>query len=93
MVRLQRGESPRAWVETLSPEQRRLETLFTSLRTSSGLNLQAFEEKFGENLLRTKRSWIERWEREGLARIEDQRLVLTFSGKMLADEIVAKLGY
>ncbi|MGZ3683489.1 MAG: radical SAM family heme chaperone HemW [Bdellovibrionota bacterium] len=89
--RAEAGESTRAWTEQLTDEQRRIEVIFTRLRTSSGLDLDAFARRFGSDLRETHRSWILRWEKEGLAKVEESCLVLTFSGKMLLDEIARAL--
>jgi oxygen-independent coproporphyrinogen-3 oxidase len=89
--RIEAGESPRAWTENLTPEQRRIEVIFTSLRTSEGLDLDDFQRRFGENLTETRAKLLARWAEEGLGRITKGRLVLNFSGRMLADEIARSL--
>jgi oxygen-independent coproporphyrinogen-3 oxidase len=85
------GESTRAWTETLTDDQRRIEVLFTSLRTSEGLDVAAFRARFGEDLPATRAELFSRWHGEKLIRIEDGRLTLTFAGRMLADEIARAL--
>lgn len=85
------GESTRSWTERLTDEQRRIEVLFTTLRTSQGLDLAAFEQEFGEKLREKNATLFERWQKEGLARLDENRLVLTFAGRMLADEILRAL--
>jgi oxygen-independent coproporphyrinogen-3 oxidase len=81
------GESTRAWTENLTQEQRRIEVIFTSLRTAEGLNLAAYRHKFGEDPQKTRSASLARWAEDGLAAIAKDHLVLTFKGRMLADEI------
>jgi oxygen-independent coproporphyrinogen-3 oxidase len=85
------GECTRAWTETLTDEQRRIEVVFTSLRTREGLDLKAFRKSFGESLAETRAELLGRWREEGLARLDGGRLVLTFEGRMLVDELTKAL--
>lgn len=89
--RVENGESAVGETEHLTREQRRIETIFTSLRTLEGLDLVAFERHFGENLATKRAEMILRWQKEGLAEVTNGQLVLSFSGKMLADEIAKAL--
>jgi coproporphyrinogen III oxidase-like Fe-S oxidoreductase len=77
------GESPIGEKEDLTPDQRRIEVIFTSLRTSEGLELGALGAQ--------KASLLERWRKEGLGEVTNGRFVLTFAGRMLADEIAKAL--
>lgn len=85
------GESTRAWTEHLTPEQRRIEVIFTSLRTDEGLDLAAFQRHFGVDLVSQKGRHFERWEKDGLGHLAHGHFVLTFRGRMLADEIAKSL--
>ncbi len=89
--RVKQGESPRAWTEQLSSEQRQIEVIFTSLRTDKGLNLTAFQEAFGVDLVGQKAALFNRWEKEGLGHLAQGHFVLTFQGRMLVDEIAKSL--
>jgi oxygen-independent coproporphyrinogen-3 oxidase len=91
VARLERGESPVEETEYLTLEQRRIETLFTSLRTSKGLDLARFQREFGEDLLLRHASLFEALGKDGLGALANGRFVLTFAGRMLTDEIVRKL--
>ena len=84
-------ESTRAWTEQVTDEQRRIEVIFTSLRTSKGLDLEAFLAEFGTDLRKSHSAWLQRWLGEGLIELDGPRLALTFSGRMLADEIARRL--
>lgn len=89
--RVENGQNTRSWTENLTPEQRRIEVIFTSLRTDQGLDLKGFEEKFGIDLLGQKKALLERWEKEGLGHLAQGKFVLTFPGRMLVDEIAKSL--
>ncbi len=91
MRRVNAEEDPAAWTETLTPEQRRIEVIFTSIRTSNGLDLAAFKAKFDVDLVSQKGGLLERWQNEGLGTVTNGRFVLSFSGRMLADEIAKNL--
>lgn len=89
--RIEAGESAVAENENLTPEQRRIEVIFTELRTAKGLDLEAFQERFGTDLVSQKSALFERWQKEGLGQVTNGHFVLSFSGKMLADEIAKSL--
>lgn len=89
--RLSAGESPVTETETLDDEQRRIEILFTSLRTLEGLDLEAFRARFGVDLASRHAAFWKKLTEEGLATLANGHLMLTFRGRMLADEIAAKL--
>lgn len=89
--RLEMGESAVAETEQLSLEQRRIEALFTALRTSEGLDLARFQKDFGEDLPSRHASLFRAWEKEKLGHLANGHFVLTFAGRMLTDEIVQKL--
>lgn len=91
MRRMEKGESAVSEKETLSPEQRRIEVIFTSLRTSQGLDLTQFHRQFDCDLLGQKAPLFERWQKEGLGSVTNGHFVLSFSGRMLADEIAKSL--
>lgn len=89
--RIEAGEAPEAWTEKLTAEQRRIEVIFTSIRTSKGLDLEAFQRQFGIDLVSQKGALFERWLKEGLGTVTNGHFVLSFSGRMLADEIAKNL--
>jgi len=91
MRRVFSGERTTAWVEELTAEQRRIEVIFTSLRTSKGLDLTAFQQQLGIDLVGQKQALFRRWEKEGLGVVTNGYFVLSFPGRMLADEITKNL--
>jgi len=73
--------------ETLSPEQLRLEALFLALRTSAGLHLKDFSEKFQYDLLLEKGETLAKLQEEGRVTIRDGILYPTRSGLAIADSL------
>jgi len=78
-------------VEHLTEEQEMNEIIMTSLRTVEGIDLFAFEEKFG-NEQTTRLLWNSKnFMFEGKVHHEDKRLRLTVNGMLYADGIAASL--
>lgn len=91
IARLDAGNSPVEMEETLSQEQRLIEALFTGLRIKEGIHLATFQDRFGLNLQIERKTQLEEFEKSGLGSVTNGHLVLTFRGRMLADEIAKKL--
>ncbi|RYZ94012.1 MAG: coproporphyrinogen III oxidase family protein, partial [Proteobacteria bacterium] len=89
--RLKSGESPIEETEELTDEQRKIEVVFTSLRTLEGLDLTAFQTRFQTDQMSRHAAFLAKLQEEKLATLSNGKLVLTFRGRMLADEIAAKL--
>jgi oxygen-independent coproporphyrinogen-3 oxidase len=73
--------------EILTPVQKMNEYIMTSLRTSEGLNLDKVEKKEGDKLVMKVKKYLD----HGLMRWENNFLILTKEGKLLADGIAADL--
>lgn len=84
---LRAGRRPLAGEETLSAEERRLEALFLGLRTSDGIDLDAYRTRHGCDLRVERGAVIERLVAEGLARIAGNRLSPTRRGLACADAV------
>ncbi|GMQ27921.1 radical SAM family heme chaperone HemW [Algoriphagus confluentis] len=78
-------------MEEETPGDRANELILTSLRTVWGLDLAAFEEKFGIWLWEEKKSEIKKFEQAGWMLKQGNTLSLTPSGMLLADSIAAEL--
>ena len=77
--------------EALSTEQLADEYLLLRLRTSDGLDLDYFKEKYGPDLLDSRKEELDWLQKEGLVSVEDSCLRLTTSGLVVADTITQKL--
>lgn len=88
--KLQQGEMPNDF-ETLSRQDHINEYLMTGLRTSWGIDLQYLQKQWEHNLLQEHQRYLEEMQEKKQARIEDDRLILTEEGRLLADEITARL--
>lgn len=76
--------------EELTPLQRLNEYIMTSLRTIDGVNIETMEAEFSiapQEMLSKAKRFIE----SGLVRLENNSLILTREGKLLADGIAAGL--
>lgn len=65
--------------------------LLTNLRTIFGLDLEKFKNKFNEDLLKTKKTEIDDLIKEKMLKLQNDRLVPTYDGMMLLDQILLKL--
>jgi oxygen-independent coproporphyrinogen III oxidase len=76
--------------EKLSPADRINDYMLTSLRTIWGTDLNKVKQ-WGYDVGVAQKMLLEKWQQEGLVRIENQVLYLTQAGKLLADEIAMRL--
>lgn len=65
--------------------------LLTNLRTIFGLDLEEFKNKFNEDLLKSKKTEIDDLIKEKMLKLDNDRLVPTYDGMMLLDQILLKL--
>ncbi len=73
--------------EELTSTQKLNERIMTSLRTMEGLKLEEIEKTASSRLLAASRKYID----SGKMKIENNSLILTNEGKLLADGIAAEL--
>lgn len=81
------GEFPVADRETIAVETEMSETMFLGLRLLQGVDLAAFQRRFGQRLENYYRSQIKRLKRDGLAEIDGGCLRLTERGLPLANRV------
>ncbi len=89
--RVLEGGSPVAGEEALSSDQRRLERLFLGLRTTGGVDLDAFRRDFDTDLVTERYELIAGLVRDGEATVTGARLTLTPTGLAIADAIAVAL--
>jgi len=80
-----------ATVEVLTKAERINDYLLTTLRTSWGASLVALKENFNFNLMDLHTSYVHSLQENGLAKIENETLILTKAGKLFADKIASDL--
>ena len=85
------GDSTISGEETLTTEQRALEDVLLGLRTVDGVDLVAFEGRYGVDLSGANRELIEGWRADGLTRQRPGFLSLSPLGLSLADGLAAEL--
>jgi putative oxygen-independent coproporphyrinogen III oxidase len=89
--RVQAGEAPVAYAERLTPAQQANEALMLALRRDTGLDVAAWQARFGFPWDAPRQRLAERLLREQRASWDGTRLALYPSGLLLADEIAQAL--
>ncbi len=84
------GENPENW-EELSTLDIHNEFLMTQLRQSRGLQLEGYQEKFGEHMLHLLLSEAEPFLHNEQLIQEDGHLRLSLKGRLISDHIIAEL--
>jgi oxygen-independent coproporphyrinogen-3 oxidase len=84
---IREGKPPIQGKEFLSLEQQRLEALFLGLRTTKGINMKDFREKFKCDLMSEKREILTRLQDGGLLVISEGSIYPTRAGLALADRL------
>jgi oxygen-independent coproporphyrinogen III oxidase len=87
---LQRAKIPYT-LEELSREDKINDFLITSLRTSWGTDLSILQSEMEYDLLSEHKPYIDKLVDQGFIRIENDFLILTNKGKLLADKISSDL--
>jgi oxygen-independent coproporphyrinogen-3 oxidase len=87
LAEIQQARSPIQATEILTPEQLRLEAIYLGLRTRKGINLKDFLENYEYDLLAEKRGLLTRLQQEGFLAIEDDHVVPTRAGLVVADRL------
>lgn len=77
--------------EVLSPEDQINDYLLTTLRTSWGADLTKLKTALGYDLLNLHATYVQTLLDNGLAIIQNDHLILTRTGKLLADKISSDL--
>ncbi len=86
---LRSGKTPEAGSESLETRDLALETVMLALRTTEGLDLALFAERFGLDLVERNRRLVERSIAGGLLCREEGRLAPTLEGLAVADGLAA----
>lgn len=77
--------------DVLSAQDQINEYIMTGLRTRWGCNLQKIQDEYGYDLLAQNHAYLQQLLDEEKIRVQDQHLILTDSGKLLADRIASDL--
>ena len=86
-ARLEAGDSPVESSEHLSPIDLAFERLMLALRTTDGLDLEAFSADYGVDLLAANRQVVDRLEGGGLILVDSGRLAPTTRGLAIAETL------
>lgn len=85
------GQSPIVERTTLDEDDLRSESIFLGLRVMSGINLQTYEQRFGQDLCEEYNGELDRLRAAGLVEIDDEVLRLTPRGALLSNEVFTAL--
>ena len=88
--RLNKNESVIHKLNSLTREEQISETVFLGLRLISGLDLTAFEQRYGKSFSELFGDKIKKLTAQGLIENEENRLRLTAKGLPLANEVFAE---
>ena len=89
IARIGTGESAVIEARRMSPEQRLGDALFTGLRLTDGVNLDAIRDRYGVDVWQRHSLDLADFIEAGLLRHEAARLWLTRRGMLLAHEVMA----
>ena len=89
IARIGGGADTAVDVRRLSAEERLGDALFTGLRLTDGVNLDAVRARYGVNVWERYGPSLEDFVRGGLLRTDGSRLFLTRQGMLLAHEVMA----
>lgn len=76
--------------ETLDARAMVLEALMTGLRTYAGVDLKRIRGRWITDLTQTNASLLERLQSDGLATMEEERLIPTLDGLAVADSLATR---
>ncbi len=86
---IERGESPLAERLELDDDDRQSESLFLKLRLKEGVDLREHEMRFGVKVLERYHDQLDRLHEAGLIELNGDRLRISRSGTVLANEVFA----
>jgi oxygen-independent coproporphyrinogen III oxidase len=89
LEKVESGRSPVAEREELDSEHLQSEALFLQLRLKDGVDLHDHQMRFGVNVADRYREELERLRGAGLIEINNQNIVISRKGKVLANEVFA----
>jgi oxygen-independent coproporphyrinogen-3 oxidase len=89
VARIETGQDTATEVRRLSADERLGDALFTGLRMTDGVNLDAVRARYGVDVWERYGGSLEPFVQEGCLRREGSRLFLTRRGMLLAHEVMA----
>jgi oxygen-independent coproporphyrinogen-3 oxidase len=87
---LSTGRLPRAGKESLSREQLMIEAVYLGLRQAKGIDVEAFDKKFGVNFEKIHAETIADLREKGLMEFSKDRCALTPKGMLYLDSIATQ---
>lgn len=91
VARVRQGRRPEAGNEELQPAERAAEALMLGLRLQTGVPLDAFSRRFGDDVVQERWPVIEDLMTQGLLELDAGNLALTERATFVANEVAARL--
>ncbi len=88
IARVRRGESTRTEIRRLTADERLGDALFTGLRLTAGIDLNAVQRRYGTDVWQRYGEELQPFITEGLLTHEGSVLRLTRRGMLLANEVM-----
>jgi putative oxygen-independent coproporphyrinogen III oxidase len=92
LAAVESGALPVAGSETLSDDQLAAEAVMLALRTTAGLDLDAYRERFGRDFLEANGEGVRDAVGRGLLTLDGSHIRPTIDGLAVADRLAAELG-
>jgi len=86
--KIEAGHLPVEETEVLTAQQLIMEAIYLGLRTFNGIDVEAFNQKFGLDFLQIFQETISELENEGLIKRQQNRLALSRKGLAFLDSVV-----
>jgi len=77
--------------ETLSRQEQKVEMIMLALRTEKGLDLAKYNDKFGENLLKSKQKQIANLQKENLIIVSKENIKIAPNAFYISNSIIEEL--
>ena len=91
LEKIEKGEDATIFAETLTPAQKNLEKLMLGLRRRAGVALEAIVEDLSEAQQKTFKKTVGMLQRKNLIQECNGRLILTPTGLVVENEVIAQL--
>jgi oxygen-independent coproporphyrinogen-3 oxidase len=83
------GQPVKTGIRTLTPDERLGDALFTGLRLTKGVDIEAIGRKYGVDVWQRYGAELQRFIDEGILRRQGSVLSLSRRGMLLANEVMA----
>jgi oxygen-independent coproporphyrinogen-3 oxidase len=93
LAAVESGRLPIASSEELTEDQQATEMVMLALRTTDGLDVREYRERFGRDFFSTRKAQLDAAVRDGLLAVSSSRVRPTLQGLAVADRLAADLAF